>query len=155
MNPTIDDHKWMRRAITLSHKCPPSKTAYSVGAVVIRDGREISCGYSREDGSTIHAEESALAKLTTTPIDLSAATLYTTMEPCSQRASRPTPCAQLILATGIRRVVIAWREPALFVAECIGVKVLTAGGVTVLDLPEMADAASAANQHLALDEGSA
>ena len=34
---------------------------------------------------------------------------------------RPT-CVELIIAAGIPRVVIAWREPSLFVDDCIGVE---------------------------------
>jgi diaminohydroxyphosphoribosylaminopyrimidine deaminase / 5-amino-6-(5-phosphoribosylamino)uracil reductase len=44
--------------------------------------------------------------------------MYSTLEPCSQRKSRPRTCAQLILAAGIGRVVIVCLEPSLFVADC-------------------------------------
>jgi diaminohydroxyphosphoribosylaminopyrimidine deaminase/5-amino-6-(5-phosphoribosylamino)uracil reductase len=46
-------------------------------------------------------------------------------------------------------VVIAWREPDLFV-NCEGVALLSAAGVEVVELPELADLARAANAHLGL-----
>ncbi len=46
---------------------------------------------------------------------------------------------------------MAWREPALFVADCQGYELLTQAGVEVVELPEFAGAARAANSHLAID----
>lgn len=139
----------MRLALELARRCPPSTSAYSVGAVVVdTSGGEMSRGYSRATDERVHAEEAALAKLG--PGEAAGATLYSTLEPCSQRASRPRSCTALILAAGITRVVIAWREPALFVADCQGVELLRAGGVRVVELPEFADPARTINAHLPL-----
>ncbi len=149
----LDDRHWMQVAIEESKLCPPAAGAYSVGAVIVTsDGTELARGYSRENDPTVHAEESALAKIT--PEDrpgLATATLYTTLEPCSQRASRPTPCAQLVLAAGIGRVVLAWREPSLFVADCQGAELLAEAGVEVVELTDLAETAKAVNAHLSLD----
>jgi diaminohydroxyphosphoribosylaminopyrimidine deaminase/5-amino-6-(5-phosphoribosylamino)uracil reductase len=146
-----DDNRWMARAVDLARQCPPSQGAYSVGAVIVDEtGEEIATGYSRENDPHVHAEESALAKLDPADPRLDGATIYSTLEPCSQRKSRPVPCAQLILASGIRRVVIAWLEPSLFVADCQGRELLEAAGVTVAELPEFADGAREPNRHLAL-----
>ncbi|WP_037905022.1 deaminase [Actinacidiphila yeochonensis] len=146
------DVRWMQRAIDLSTQCPPAEGAYSVGAVIVgADGRELAFGYSREgDDAHVHAEESALAKLPAGDPRLAGATIYSTLEPCSQRKSRPHPCTELILAAGIPKVVIAWREPALFVADCVGVELLVDAGVSVVELPELAEAARAVNAHLDL-----
>ncbi len=142
----------MTLAIELAHKCPPAKGAYSVGAVIVDEsGNEISRGYSRETDPKVHAEESALAKLDPDDARLTTATIYSTLEPCSQRASRPKACAQLILDAEIPNVVIAWREPSLFVADCQGVELLEAASVTVVELSELGDAARAVNRHLAID----
>jgi diaminohydroxyphosphoribosylaminopyrimidine deaminase / 5-amino-6-(5-phosphoribosylamino)uracil reductase len=150
-NPTADDIRWMRYAIELAHQCPAAPGAYSVGAVIVDEqGDEISSGFSRDVDNWIHAEESALAKVPAGDPRLPAATLYSTLEPCSQRKSRPRTCTQLILDARIPRVVIAWREPSLFVADCQGYELLTAAGVTVVELPELAGQARAANSHLAL-----
>ncbi len=81
---------------------------------------------------------------------LATATIYSTLEPCSQRKSRPRTCTQLILEAKIPRVVIAWREPSLFVADCQGYELLTQAGVTVAELPELAEKARAMNAHLSV-----
>lgn len=149
--PADDDRRWMAIAIEQAQLCPPSEGAYSVGAVIVDgDGRELSRGYSRESDPHVHAEESALGKLPDGDPRLRAATIYSTLEPCSQRRSRPLTCTQLILAAGIPRVVIAWREPALFVADCQGKELLEQAGVTVAELPEFAEAAKEPNKHLGL-----
>jgi diaminohydroxyphosphoribosylaminopyrimidine deaminase / 5-amino-6-(5-phosphoribosylamino)uracil reductase len=141
----------MRRAISLAWQCPPSDGAFSVGAVVVEaDGTELATGFSREGGDPlVHAEESALGKLDPGDPRLAGATIYSTLEPCSQRKSRPRTCTQLIIAAGLARVVTAWREPDLFVADCQGIELLTAAGLTVDELPELAGEAAAPNQHLA------
>jgi pyrimidine deaminase RibD-like protein len=81
---------------------------------------------------------------------LAGATIYTSLEPCSKRASRPTTCTQWILTSGVTRVVLAWREPALFVADCQGVELLTEAGLTVVELAELAQEAKEVNKHLKL-----
>jgi pyrimidine deaminase RibD-like protein len=140
----------MRRAVSLAWQCPPSDTAFSVGAVVVAaDGTELATGFSREgDDPAVHAEESALGKIAAGDPLLAGATIYSTLEPCSQRKSRPRTCTELIIAAGLRRVVIAWREPALFVADCQGAELLAEAGLTVAELPELAAEAAAPNRHL-------
>ncbi|MFJ5923213.1 deaminase [Kitasatospora sp. NPDC092948] len=143
------DHEWLRRAIELSRRCPPSRTAFSVGAVIVSaDGEVLSEGFSREVDAVNHAEEAALGKLPAGDPRLRTATVYSTLEPCGQRASRPHPCAELIVAAGVPRVVVAWLEPALFVEDCRGVALLTAAGIEVVELPELAPEARAVNAHL-------
>jgi pyrimidine deaminase RibD-like protein len=145
-----DDDGWMRLAVELAWLCPPSATAYSVGAVIVgADGNEVSRGYSREGGDPLaHAEESALGKLAAGDPRLAGATIYSTLEPCSRRKSRPRTCTQLIIASGIRRVVFAWREPGLFVANCEGAELLTLAGLDVTEMPSFAAQAAAPNRHL-------
>jgi pyrimidine deaminase RibD-like protein len=140
----------MRLAVALARECPPSDTAFSVGAVIVdAAGAELSRGFSREGGDpVVHAEESALGKLGPGDPRLAGATIYSTLEPCSQRKSRPRTCTELIIAAGLQRVVIAWREPALFVADCQGFELLSRAGLIVAELPEFAAAAIAPNRHL-------
>jgi diaminohydroxyphosphoribosylaminopyrimidine deaminase / 5-amino-6-(5-phosphoribosylamino)uracil reductase len=147
-----DDDHWMGLAIDLAWQCPPSATAYSVGAVIVApDGTELSRGFSRENGDPhVHAEESALGKLSPGDPRLPGATIYSTLEPCSQRKSRPRTCTELILASGIHRVVIAWREPDLFVADCQGYELLRKAGLTVTELPQFTERAREPNRHLGL-----
>ncbi|MFC9693301.1 dCMP deaminase [Kribbella sp. NPDC056951] len=146
--PDLDDHYWLEQAIDLSRSCPPSTTAFSVGAIIVSPaGDIISTGYSRETDPHDHAEEIALAKLDPQDPRLTTATIYTTLEPCSKRASRPRTCTELILATTIPRVVLAWREPLLFV-DCEGAELLTAAGREVQELTDLANAARHVNAHL-------
>src|SRR5580658_3513265 len=148
----VDDAGWMRLAVSLAWQCPPSETAFSVGAVIVdAAGVELSRGFSREGGDpVVHAEESALGKLSPEEPRLAGATIYSTLEPCSQRKSRPRTCTQLIIAAGLRRVVIAWREPELFVADCEGYELLAEAGLEVDELPDLAGLAAAPNRHLLL-----
>ncbi|MGI5394088.1 dihydrofolate reductase family protein [Streptomyces sp. CA-251251] len=147
---TAADRHWLALACELARLCPPSGTAFSVGAVVVAaDGTELARGHSREGGDpVVHAEEAALAKADPADARLAAATVYSSLEPCARRASRPAPCARLILDAGVRRVVTAWREPDTFVPGADGGGVLTAGGATVVVLPEYEERAKAPNRHL-------
>lgn len=143
------DLHWLERAVELSRLCPPSETAFSVGAVIVgEDGEVLSEGYSREVDAHNHAEEAALGKLPADDPRLRTATIYSSLEPCGQRASRPRTCAELIIAAGIPRVVMAWREPDLFVSATQGTALLTAAGIEVVELNELAEAAWAVNAHL-------
>ncbi|EGX60179.1 riboflavin/cytosine deaminase [Streptomyces zinciresistens K42] len=148
--PAAADRHWLALACELAERCPPSGTAFSVGAVVVAaDGTELARGHSREGGDpVVHAEEAALAKIAPGDPRLAAATVYSSLEPCTRRASRPAPCARLILDAGVRRVVTAWREPDTFVTGADGSGVLAREGVEVLVLPEYEDRAKAPNAHL-------
>ncbi|MGW0870968.1 dihydrofolate reductase family protein [Streptomyces sp. NPDC002740] len=148
--PVAADRHWLALACELAADCPPSETAFSVGAVIVAaDGTELARGHSREAGDpVVHAEEAALAKLDPADPRLPAATVYSSLEPCARRSSRPAPCARLILDAGVRRVVTAWREPDIFVTEADGTGLLTAQGVDVLVLPEYGEAAKEPNRHL-------
>ena len=142
---TEADLCWLRQAIELSRRCPPSQTAFAVGALVVAgDGSVLATGYSREGSPYDHAEEAALAKLGPADPRLAGATLYSSLEPCAARASRPHPCAELVVEAGLRRVVIAWLEPPLFAAGG-GAGILRAAGVTVVEIPGLAAEARAVN----------
>lgn len=139
------DRRWLWAAIELSRLCPPSDAAYSVGAIVVdREGRERSRGYSRDEAPSVHAEESALAKLAGIQPDLSGATMYTSMEPCTTRKSGPRTCSDLIIDAGLTRVVLALREPPVFV-RCFGVQALRSAGVEVVTVPEFGAEVEAVN----------
>ena len=86
----------------------------------------------------------ALAKLGPAASGLGAATLYSSLEPCRVRASRPRPCAELVIEAGLRRVVIAWLEPPVLAAGG-GAAVLREAGVTVVEIPGLAAEARAVN----------
>lgn len=144
----MSDLDHLALAVDLAYRCPPSATAFSVGAVIATpDGPVLSRGFSRAEQPHDHAEEVALRHA---PADLPGVTVYSSLEPCGRRASRPATCAELIIAAGVRRVVYAWEEPSLFV-EGRGAEVLRAAGVEVLVLDAFAARARAANAHLLAD----
>jgi pyrimidine deaminase RibD-like protein len=157
------DLRWLREAVELSKRCPPSDAAFSVGAILVGaggrggqpggdgregrgggDGRVIATGYSRQRDPHDHAEEVAL---TDAGAAASGSTIYTSLEPCLRRLSRPRSCAELIVAAGVRRVVLAWREPPVFVPGG-GADWLRERGIEVTELPELAGAARSVNAHL-------
>jgi len=140
------DERWLARAVKLSRQCAPSATAFSVGAVIAIDDALVAEGYSRQHDDREHAEEAALAGLADLS-DLSRATIYTSLEPCGVRRSRPRPCAELIIAAGIARVVYALGEPPVL-APGGGAVTLRAAGVEVVQLPAFAEAVRKINAHL-------
>lgn len=142
------DRSLLERAVELAGRCTPSQTAYSVGSLVAdTEGRVLATGYSRELGEKWHAEEVALHKARQAGLDLRAATIYASMEPCGLRLSGRKPCADHILEAGIRRVVLALREPPKFV-ENEAIDRLRRHGVEILEFPELAEAARRPNRHL-------
>jgi len=152
---TAADRAWLTQTIDLSRRCPPSPSAFSVGAVVVAaDGTVMATGYSREASPRAHAEEAALAKVDPADSRLAGATLYSSLEPCRVRASRPTPCAELIISAGLRRVVIAWLEPPVF-APGGGAALLREAGITVVEAPGLAAEARAVNAAVLSEQGPA
>jgi len=78
-----------------------------VGAVVVHRGKVLGTGYHRRAGGP-HAEVVALRQAGRRA---RGATLYVTLEPCCHLNKRTPPCVPLIIASGIKRVVAATRDP--------------------------------------------
>ena len=78
-----------------------------VGALLAIDERIVGEGWHDEYGGP-HAEVNAIEACN--GADLSAATLYVSLEPCCHHGRTP-PCTDAILAAGIRRVVVASDDP--------------------------------------------
>ena len=78
-----------------------------VGAVVVREGRVVGEGFHERFGEP-HAEVMALRAAGDAA---RAATMYVTLEPCRHHGKTP-PCTDAIVAAGIRRVVMAVRDPS-------------------------------------------
>lgn len=79
-----------------------------VGAVLVLDGKIIGEGYTSAYGGP-HAEANAIGSIKD-PGQLSEATLYVTLEPCSHFGKTP-PCTDLILKHTIPRVFIGITDP--------------------------------------------
>jgi pyrimidine deaminase RibD-like protein len=79
-----------------------------VGAVVVKNGKVIATGFRGESGKGgDHAEFCALKKLgpDVDKVDLTDCTVYTTLEPCSERGETKTPCATRLINAKCARVV--------------------------------------------------
>jgi pyrimidine deaminase RibD-like protein len=151
-DPSPADLTLLRRAIALGEQSPVGHT-FRVGSLIVGfDGTVLATGYSREVDSLGHAEETALGKLSPDDPRLARATIYSSLEPCSVRLSRPLSCTDLILAAGIPRVVFAWREPAVTV-DCEGAELLAAAGRTVIEVPELAPLVQQTNAELLAERG--
>ena len=80
-----------------------------VGAVIVKDGKIIGRGFHRKAGEA-HAEINAINDVKRQNIDLSGATIYVTLEPCSTYGRTP-PCTEAIIANKLSRVVIGSLDP--------------------------------------------
>jgi diaminohydroxyphosphoribosylaminopyrimidine deaminase/5-amino-6-(5-phosphoribosylamino)uracil reductase len=146
---TEEDQRWLTSAIELSRLSERTQTNYAVGAIIVdHDGVALATGYTGEIDPRDHAEEVAFAKLARrSDLDLSEARIYSSLEPCTARKSRPGTCTNLILAAGIKRVVIALREPPVF-ADCHGVAALREGGVDVIEISDLGHLVRETNSHV-------
>jgi diaminohydroxyphosphoribosylaminopyrimidine deaminase/5-amino-6-(5-phosphoribosylamino)uracil reductase len=103
----MDDQKFMLAALELARSgLGTTSPNPMVGAVVVKDGKIIGRGYHEAPGKA-HAEVNAIDDAGEAARD---ATLYVTLEPCNHTGRTP-PCTQKILAAGIRRLVVAMRDP--------------------------------------------
>ncbi|GHV09000.1 riboflavin biosynthesis protein RibD [Campylobacterota bacterium] len=96
-----------------------------VGCVIVHDRKIIAEGLHQKFGGA-HAEIEALQKLETVPEN---ATLYVTLEPCCHHGKTP-PCSEAIIKSGIKRVVIAMRDPFPKVAGG-GIRELESAGIKI------------------------
>lgn len=143
-----NDVKYMQLSIEQAQKSIPAPQAYCVGAALVNAQSELlSTGYSRELPGNTHAEECCLLKLENNQVDLTGATMYTTMEPCSTRLSGNRSCTSRILESNIKRVVIGVREPPNLV-NCEGIRLLEQEGVHVFIVPHVQEACLAPNKHI-------
>ena len=141
------DIRLLRQAIELGRRCTPSDGAYSVGAVVVNRDGSVFTGYSRESGPSNHAEEEAIAKAVAAGADLAGATIYSSLEPCSIRRSKPRSCSQLIIEHRFARVVFAMFEPLHFV-DCHGAEMMREAGIEVDVLESLAPEVEQVNVHI-------
>lgn len=102
------DEQWMRLAIEQAQQADYQTWQNPrVGAVVVKAQTVLAIGHTQQFGGP-HAELDAISKLTAK--QLADATLYVTLEPCNHYGKQP-PCTQLIVESGIKRVVIAETDP--------------------------------------------
>lgn len=116
----------MRRALALAARGYGGTSPNPmVGAVLVRAGKIVGEGYHQRAGEA-HAEVNAIRAAGK---NANGAVLYVTLEPCSTIGKTP-PCTDAIAASGIRRVIIATRDPNPLHAG-IGLRVLRRGSIEV------------------------
>jgi diaminohydroxyphosphoribosylaminopyrimidine deaminase / 5-amino-6-(5-phosphoribosylamino)uracil reductase len=102
-----DETRFMRRALALAERGRGrTRPNPVVGAVVVRAGRVVGSGWHERAGAE-HAEVVALREAGPRA---RGATLYCTLEPCAHHGRTP-PCTDAIVRAGIRRCVVAQRDP--------------------------------------------
>lgn len=109
---TAEDEQWMQRALELAHLGVGTTSPNPpVGAVIVKQGRVLGEGYHEQAGQA-HAERRAIQDATERGHgkELTGATIYVTLEPCSSYGRTP-PCTEAILRAGIGRVVYGAVDP--------------------------------------------
>ena len=96
-----------------------------VGAIVVRGKRRLAGGFHARPGGD-HAEVAALRKLGFSALG---ATLYVSLEPCCH-TGRTGPCTDVIIRSGVARVVIGCRDPNPLV-DGGGIRRLRRAGIRV------------------------
>lgn len=122
----MTEQEYMELALTLA-RAAEGRTWPNpmVGAVVVREGRIVGMGAHLQAG-TPHAEVHALNMAGERAKE---GTLYVTLEPCSHYGRTP-PCVERVIASGIRRVVVATLDPNPQVSGR-GVKRMRQAGIEV------------------------
>ena len=119
---------------------PISRPNPGVATIIVKDGRVLSTGWTREGGRP-HAEADALSRLQ--PGAAKGATFYVTLEPCAHKSNRGPACSDIISAEKPARVVIGQRDPAPRTAGK-GIAKLEAAGIAVTMMEDEASYRSVA-----------
>ncbi|MBP1751160.1 MAG: riboflavin biosynthesis protein RibD, partial [Deltaproteobacteria bacterium] len=116
----------MRMALSLAKKgIGTASPNPMVGAVLVRDGVVVGKGYHKKAGSA-HAEINAIEDAGP---NAAGATMYINLEPCVHHGRTP-PCADQVIAAGIKRVHVGMLDPNPLV-NGKGVAMLRNAGIDV------------------------
>jgi diaminohydroxyphosphoribosylaminopyrimidine deaminase/5-amino-6-(5-phosphoribosylamino)uracil reductase len=122
-----DDRQWMQAALALARRnLGRTWPNPSVGCVLVRDNRLLANGWTQAGGRP-HAETHAISRARES---LNGATAYVSLEPCSHHGGTP-PCADALIAAGIKRAVIGTGDPDSRVAGQ-GIARLKQAGIDVV-----------------------
>lgn len=121
-----NDERYIRLALQLAEQGRKTTSPNPmVGAVVVKGNRILAEGYHRKFGGP-HAEAVALRNCGE---KAKGATLYVNLEPCGHYGKTP-PCTDLIIQSGIKRVVCSIIDPNPIV-NGKGIKRLRKAGIEV------------------------
>lgn len=105
----VDNHRTMRRCFTLARNAAGAVAPNPmVGAVLVQGDRILAEGWHRAYGGP-HAEVECLRALGDGPVPADAI-MYVNLEPCSHQGKTP-PCVDLLIARGVKRLVIGCDDP--------------------------------------------
>jgi len=126
----MTDEMYMRRALRLAGRGRGGVSPNPmVGAVIVKGSRVVGEGYHRRAGDR-HAEIVALDEAGKKAKN---STMYVNLEPCSHYGKTP-PCVGRIIEAGVRRVVVAMKDPNPLVCGKGISKLKRAGVLTELGL---------------------
>src|SRR5271165_5148628 len=124
---TTTDEQFMRQALELAREgIALASPNPCVGAVIVSRTGEVSGRGTHTYEGRKHAEILAIEEAGERA---RGATLYLNLEPCSH-TGRTGPCADVVIAAGLQRVVVAMRDPNPLVSGA-GLKKLRAAGIEV------------------------
>jgi diaminohydroxyphosphoribosylaminopyrimidine deaminase / 5-amino-6-(5-phosphoribosylamino)uracil reductase len=127
MKDTGTNIRFMEQALSLAwHAKGLTFPNPAVGALVVRKGKIVGSGATAAYGGP-HAEKTAIKKAGKLA---RGATLYVTLEPCGHFGRTP-PCTDAIIAAGIKKVVVAARDPNPLVCGK-GIRFLKKYGIEVV-----------------------
>ncbi|MBI5007520.1 MAG: bifunctional diaminohydroxyphosphoribosylaminopyrimidine deaminase/5-amino-6-(5-phosphoribosylamino)uracil reductase RibD [Nitrosomonadales bacterium] len=122
----VADSQWMAHALRLAERALYTTSPNPrVGCVLVQAGELVGEGWHERAGEP-HAEVHALRAAGD---KARGATAYVTLEPCNHHGRTP-PCADALIAAGVKRVVVAMQDPNPLVAGQ-GLQKLRAAGIEV------------------------
>jgi diaminohydroxyphosphoribosylaminopyrimidine deaminase/5-amino-6-(5-phosphoribosylamino)uracil reductase len=139
----MDDWDFARRAVDLAKQCVAEEgkpAPPKVAVVVVRDGTILGDAYRGQYGPGDHAEFCVLEnEKKLKGKDLAGSTVYTTLEPCTQRGKTKAgvdkmPSAQRLIERKVAEVVVGLYDPNPVVYR-EGWRQLRYAGIRVRDFP--------------------
>ena len=123
----MEDIFYMKKVLALAKKgwgrVSPNPM---VGALLVKNGKIIGTGYHKGPGKP-HAEREAIKNARES---VKGATLYVNLEPCCHYGRTP-PCTEIIIKSGIKRVVASIKDPNPLV-NGRGFEILESHGIEVV-----------------------
>ena len=126
----------MRRSIDLGKQSrAESPRKPMVGVVIVKDGALLGESFRGDYAEGVHAEAGLIRRLTDLGVDLSGASVFTTLEPCTRRNHPKIPCARRLIDTDVGAVYIGMYDPNPVIYRA-GWKMLRDAGVKLFDYPD-------------------